>query len=135
MERIKPENMRQILLAICETLMAREEELCKLDSYVGDGDVRVTAPPIVFETLGRCIGLKDRNGTLIFEGDIVGYKDIVFVVYFGEYGTIFVESNDYGYYLKNNNVYSLPYGLNPQNAKKLEIIGNIHDNPELLEVL
>ncbi|MDE5556985.1 MAG: YopX family protein [Ruminococcus sp.] len=74
---------------------------------------------VIPETVGQYTGLIDRNGTKIFEGDVVhliggefyqGYheidenivvKDITDCVYFGE-------------------------------VELLEIIGNIYDNPEML---
>ena len=35
---INAENLKKIIINICDDLTGREEELCKLDSFVGDGD-------------------------------------------------------------------------------------------------
>lgn len=80
------------------------------------------------ETIGQYTGKKDCNGKRIFEGDIVvarigycGYPNLkinerILAV---EYSVRFV-----GY------LSELSFG----DVYEIEIIGNIHDNPELLEV-
>lgn len=92
--------------------------------------VCITAPhtynkSVIPETVGQYTGLTDKNGTKIFEGDIVDYD------YFGErkIGKIFF--NGCGYEIENKGCF-----LCVQSADKqldCEVIGNIHDNPELLK--
>ncbi len=78
---------------------------------------------IIPETLGQCTGVKDKNVQLIFEGDIVRYthKDD------GTENTAAVYFSNYEWKLSNT---MLPFSIFANTI--IEIIGNIHDNPELL---
>lgn len=90
--------------------------------------------PMFFEqeTFGQYAGMKDKNGQRIFEGDIV--RDMSGVVYPVVYsGT--------GFYLRYDppHGHGFHYDLLPLcnywhvHGAVIEIIGNIHDNPERLE--
>jgi uncharacterized phage protein (TIGR01671 family) len=79
-------------------------------------------------TVGQYTGLKDKNGTEIYEGDIITeiYEgDIIFRQ--DEVGRI--EFSEDGSFLIR-----FPHHLARLNAtwEPIEVIGNIHDNPELL---
>ena len=75
------------------------------------------------DTVGRFTGLTDRNGTKIFEGDIVLHK--------GECGLVGY-SYDYGMFEVDFD-YCFASFIDIS-ASNCEVIGNIYDNPELLEV-
>lgn len=80
------------------------------------------------KTVGRYTGLTDKNGTRIFEGDIVICDYFCGVVCFQGGAWFVTEENNCPDYL---------YGSeNPEYLYDLidpEIIGNIYDNPELLK--
>lgn len=73
------------------------------------------------ETVGQYTGLKDKNGTKIFEGDIVLLKG-----YDEPYQVVFDESCFQVY------SDSVCYIMNNFYDYEMEVIGNIYDNPELL---
>lgn len=69
-------------------------------------------------------GLHDKNGKKIYEGDIVKSDNECFFVVF-EDGAFRIKSN-------KNTFYGTP--LRQCIAKNMEAVGNIYENPELLEV-
>lgn len=112
---------------------------------------------VIPETLGQYTGLTDKNGKKIFEGDIVQYQnfmefDIQSVVKFGEYKQDgsdgeYGGENCLGFYVEVDN-FTCPdwcdnqpeYFRDHWETENLlqvndscEVIGNIHDNPELLK--
>jgi len=85
---------------------------------------------IIPETIGQYTGLKDKNGVKIFEGDILsGHLDDLFPEDESRYPVVW---HDYGWHIKCGNK-SFDTLEQWWVAKFLEVIGNLHDNPELLE--
>ena len=99
-----------------------------------------SAYPVLSETVGQYTGLTDKNGVRIFEGDIVRLIDEhneiewTAVVVFGNPNSEY----NWGWQLKaigefDGNKDILLWVDMEESGAYCEIIGNIHDNPELLE--
>lgn len=93
---------------------------------------------IIPETIGQYAGKKDHHGKMIFEGDIL--RSVHFESIDGtHYLHHIVEWSDRlsGWYMKNINSKTKDGHAQAwvyfKNANIPEIIGNIHDNPELLK--
>ena len=83
---------------------------------------------VIIKTIGQYTGLTDKNGKKIFEGDIVvmnikGYNTICKVAW--------ADSVAQFQLWQTNTIPQTPTALNLGNYD-CEVIGNIHDNPELL---
>ena len=94
---------------------------------------------VIPETVGQFTGLTDKNGTKIFEGDIVHavYSDGYIGVPNTDYGNLIVGFDDTYY---GGACYSMKiigdtgYRIFSDGLRNgVAVIGNIHDNPELLE--
>lgn len=81
------------------------------------------------ETIGQFTGLTDKNGKKIFEGDVVN------VLQGKDKGVACVgfENGAFMLYPRTGNIYERTLWAYWYNDWDVEIIGNIHDNPELLE--
>lgn len=75
---------------------------------------------VIPETVGQYTGLTDKNGTKIFEGDIVKGTFFGFPFTVEDYVFSIVWQEDVTGYRANY-------------FENVEVIGNIHDNPELLK--
>jgi uncharacterized phage protein (TIGR01671 family) len=129
--------------------------------YISDFDVNPWDKkfyPVINESVGQYTGLTDKNGNKIFWGDIVRLFDIAvgeIVQECGAFGIGCRKQIDYDYlaseiapvtgtnntpmFCYNDNYVSLwelywNYNEEDDNISVIEVIGNIHDNPELLEV-
>ena len=82
---------------------------------------------VVPETVGEYTGLTDKNGTRVFEGDIVRYKNTLHEVVFCRIGGCAFFGITMPY---RGEIWDFD-GIT--RADRMEVIGNIHDNPELLK--
>lgn len=81
---------------------------------------------IIPEKIYQCTGLKDKNGKLIYEGDIVEVINC-------RGANAIVEYNTERAKFKLNGKKFSPSALEHIRNDYFEIIGNVHENPELLE--
>ena len=81
--------------------------------------------PVISETVGQYTGLTDKNGVKIFEGDIVSLVKHDGLIY----KVVYVPCR---YELVNSKGVNC-FVLDIYKSENIEVIGNIHDNPELLE--
>lgn len=96
----------------------KEHKLLSTEVELFDGEKWRAVIP---ETVGQYTGLTDKNGKKIFEGDIVKNSRDVGLLYYKEKNSAFtVKGWEYGYWLWHD-------------KEDIEVIGNIHDNPELLQ--
>lgn len=130
--------------------MLEVQELDYEDSYNGQPMIRTTMYSDYFDTedmiLMQYVGLKDKNGKEIYEGDIVTGIDYPFIDEGKQnYVGIVVFYDDtasfgYEYQCVRKDKRGISNGINNEFeanenlvCEDLEVIGNIYDNPELLE--
>lgn len=101
------------------SLITCEDGTYKIATSYLDSDanmaILICAYDVDKDTICQCIGMKDKNGKLIWENDFLEY----------ELGGVRIDSVKI-----SSPIFSQTMRLNLQNY---EIIGNIFDNPELLE--
>jgi uncharacterized phage protein (TIGR01671 family) len=94
------------------------------------------APYVSWETypLEQYTGLKDRDGREIYEGDVCKFDvteiqglDCIVCDIIGE---VSWDENDAGFFFLTKS--NFPH-VKPWFTKNIKIIGNVHENPELLE--
>ncbi len=76
------------------------------------------------KTVGQYTNKMDKNGTKIFEGDVIAYDNLYSYV-------VQWDDERCGFYAKMKKYDDYDY-LGNFRTRLSEVIGNIHDNPELL---
>ena len=85
---------------------------------------------VIPKTVGQCSGVPDKNGTLMYEGDIVkGLFDFGLEIM----AVCTFKDGAFGLTAKQCGAYHFSAFTSICNVK-YEVIGNIHDNPNLLKI-
>lgn len=94
-------------------------------------DLTIFDEKVQEETIGQYTGLKDKNENKIFAGDIVRQTMTVNGEIVQRVAKIVFDDGGYWLLYPNNQIFRLMQ--NTIDIYELEVIGNIYDNPELLE--
>lgn len=97
------------------------------EDYINDiYSIDLSSIEVDRETVGQFTGLFDKNGKEIYEGDIIKGFDITIEVWYSEDRACFIaEMKD-----PQNDMVDI---LGGYDTERMEIIGNIYDNPELIK--
>ena len=129
---------------ICGDLLQDVESgICAIVSYVNlGGNIHDLSESCIFavipETVGQYTGHTDKNGVMIFKGDIVkgtAYSAttigvIVWIDEISSFGVRYVNAPNPTAWENSSILRCVSMGKTDEFAA--EVIGNIHDNPELL---
>ncbi|EOF4397399.1 YopX family protein [Listeria monocytogenes] len=123
---------------VCGNFSILKKKIGNVDagSYISNSAGEPFAYKVRPETVSQFTGLKDKNGKKIFEGDIVAFSEDDFhvfnsqVEYFSEDGYPAFDIKVPSDYYFDSNVFS---EVSMSGLHEIEVIGNIHENPELME--
>ena len=109
-------------------LLTKVNELSKQPAIVCfNGSIIPKSIKVIPETVGQFTGLCDKNGKEVYEGDVVKLGSIYYLC------IIIFDKPECGYAARSTKTGQC-YGIGTDVKNRLEVIGNIHENPSLLEV-
>lgn len=142
------DNDEWVYGSFCMDALEQFNGLCGVDGFIRLYDktkCKMQSYEVDRETVCQYTGLTDKNGKRIFEGDVVSIEDGEFWVFsFGNCGGAQNVAHEVGYTgfhlspLSQSAIHNRDHGQRDDpvyylNAIGLRVIGNIHDNPELLK--
>lgn len=115
------------------TVIDFKKNIIGIDFPISTQTVRADVESLDNIVLMQCTGKKDINGIEIYDGDIVNNGQHTYRVHFGE----FTDSDDFqypatrqtGFYIVDTHTYE----TFPFYSLVYRVIGNIHENKDLLE--
>lgn len=105
---------------IIQSVFDCEEYACKGCNFI----------PVIPETVEQCSGVPDKNGTLMYEGDII---NALFDFGMPIKSICAFRNGAFGLLAKQHGAEHFHPFTSLCNIK-YEVVGNVYDNPELLEV-
>ena len=125
------ENDEWVYGSFCMDAVEQKNGLCGVDGFIRLYDFdkgKIQMHEVDRETVGQFTGMTDKNGKKIFEGDIVEYYPDG-MVRIPQIGRVEFHDGAFGVMLFEKKGIFLSFA-----ADYCTVIGNIHDNHELLEV-
>ena len=130
--RGKTDDGEWVYGSFCMDALEQFNGLCGVDGFIRLYDKakwKMQTYEVDRETVGQYTGMMDKNGKRIFEGDVAKVlqgkdKGIAYVGF---------ENGAFMLYPKIGNIYERTLWSYWYNDWDVEVIGNITDNPELLE--
>ena len=126
---------RDSLLDVLDKLNLTEGQCNEIEDYISDNSYSEDWEwyAISFDIIEQCTGLKDKNGKLVYENDIIDTPNGIYRVAVDDFGlwTAIYKGNplkdvvEWGDIVKN-------YAFNKENVE-IVILGNIHQDKELLD--